>query len=209
MIIPALKKTYKGQIALDFPGTEIRDGSIVAICGINGCGKSTLAKILAGIVLPDDGRTPDLGMKVGYLTQAPLAFKMSVRNNLLQNSDRALSKEENKKRADELIRAVGIEALAGKNAQKLSGGETARMALARLLMKKYDLLILDEPTAAVDVKSVELAEKMILNYHNDTGCTVILVTHSAAQAERLADRIIYLGEQPWERSANENNLDRT
>lgn len=194
MIIPELRKTYKGQLALNFPGMEIEDGSVVAVCGVNGCGKSTLAKIAAGIVLPDDGKTPQLGGKVGYLTQIPYAFKMSVRNNLMQNADPSLSRAENLKRAERLIREIGIEPLAGKNAQKLSGGETARMSLARLLMKKYDIIILDEPTAAVDVKSVELAEKLIIDYHKETNCTILLITHSEAQAKRLADRIIILGE---------------
>ena len=192
MIIPAMKKTYKGQLVLDFPETEIRDGSIVAIRGENGSGKTTLAKLLAGIEKNDEGKHPNTGKTTGYLTQTPYAFKLSVKNNLLQNADKSLSREENKQRADKLIKALGIEQLSGKNAQKLSGGETARMSLARLLMKKYELLILDEPTAAVDVASVEKVEQTILDYHEETGCTILIITHSEEQADRLAERVICL-----------------
>ena len=92
------------------------------------------------------------------------------------------------------MKALGIEALAGQRAKKLSGGETARMALCRILMKPYELLILDEPTAAMDMESTLAAEECIRAYCSETGCGVLLITHSISQARRLAHRVIVLHE---------------
>ena len=192
MILPTLKKTYNGRTVLDIPETEIPDGSITAVCGHNGSGKSTLGKILAGIVKEDSGKTLNTGLSVGYMRQSSLPFRMSVKRNLLLNADRHLSKKEKLERAETLMDAIGLKAYASANAAKLSGGQTERMALARILMKKYDLLILDEPTASMDQEAIPAAEKMICDYRDSTGCTILLITHSAEQAERLADTVINL-----------------
>ena len=109
---------------------------------------------------------------------------MSVTKNiLLGNPDEA--------RAKKLMESLQIAHLADKPANKLSGGETARMALARLMMKKFDLVLLDEPTAAMDMETTILAEKLITDYVKDTGCALIMVTHSLSQASRLADEILF------------------
>jgi ABC-type glutathione transport system ATPase component len=88
--------------------------------------------------------------------------------------------------------ALGIEALAKQSAKKLSGGETARMALCRILMRRYELLILDEPTTAMDMESTLAAEKLILETCREQGCALVLITHSVSQARRVADRVIVL-----------------
>ena len=92
----------------------------------------------------------------------------------------------------ELLEQLGIAHLASRKAGKLSGGETARMALARMAMKPYDLLILDEPTAAMDVESTLLAEEMMRRMVAESGCTMLLVTHSLQQARRVAGEALYL-----------------
>ena len=84
-----------------------------------------------------------------------------------------------------------LTALADKRADRLSGGETARMALARLMMKQYDLAVLDEPTAAMDMEMTLISEKIIRQYVSETGCSLILITHSLRQARRLADEILF------------------
>lgn len=190
MIIPAFKKTYNGKLVLSVSETEIKDGCITAICGYNGSGKTTLAKILAGIVKDDQGEYFSGHGETGYMSQFSLPFRMSVRNNLLLNSDKNRSKEENRKRAEDLLSAVGLSDVSSKNASRLSGGQIQRMALARVLMKDYHLLILDEPTASMDQSAIPAAEKAILDYKERSGCTIILITHSAEQAERLADSVL-------------------
>ena len=184
MKIEAFSKTYEGRQVLDFPGMELQPGKIYAIIGANGSGKSTFAKILAGILLADKrGKRTD-GKTIGYMPQKNYAFRMSTKANILLNG-----KDET--RANELMEAMQLRHLENKRADKLSGGETARMALARLMMGCYDLVILDEPTAAMDMETTLLSEKLIAEYVKETGCALILVTHSLQQARRIADEVLY------------------
>ena len=184
MKILPFSKTYEGRCVLDFPGMDVSSGKIYAIIGANGSGKSTFAKILAGI-LPADKKgkhIPD--GTFGYMPQKNYAYRMSTKANLLLNG-----KDET--RANALMDALQIRHLEHKRADRLSGGETARMALARLMMKRYDLVVLDEPTAAMDMETTLLSEKLIGEYVKETGCSLILVTHSLQQARRIADEIWY------------------
>ena len=184
MKLSAFSKTYEGRTVLDFPGIEVQPGKIYAVIGANGSGKSTFAKILAGI-LPADrtGKCLD-GGTVGYMPQKNHAFRMTTRKNILLNGTDA-------SRAENLMDAIQIRHLENKRADKLSGGETARMALARLMMNRYDLVVLDEPTAAMDMETTLLSEKLIESYVRETGCALILVTHSLQQARRIADEVWY------------------
>lgn len=170
MIIPAFSKTYGQKKVLDFPGMELQSGNIYAILGANGSGKSTFSKILAD-VLPAD-RKIRLEPSIGYLPQKPYAFRMSVRKNIL-------------------LGGRNIQKLEHKRADRLSGGETARMAMARLMMGTYDVVILDEPTAAMDMETTAAAETLIQSYVRQTNCILILVTHSLQQARRIADEAMF------------------
>lgn len=184
MKISAFSKTYDGANVLDFPGAELQPGRIYAVIGPNGSGKSTFAKILAGVVKADQEGACLKATSVGYLPQKNYAFRMSTKANLLLNG-------KDEARANRLMDAIQIRHLANKRADRLSGGETARMALARLMMKHYETVILDEPTAAMDMESTSLSEDLIVKYVQETGCTLILVTHSLQQARRIADEVMY------------------
>lgn len=185
MKISPLRKTYDKVTVLDFPGISLESGKIYAIIGANGSGKSTLAKILAGIQTADRKVAAfDVPVKIGYMPQKSYAYRMSVRANI------ALGGRDEEK-AQALMDALQLTPLAQKRADKLSGGETARMALARLLMKPFDLLILDEPTAAMDMETTAGAEEQIRLYVRQTGAAVLLVTHSLQQARRLADEVLF------------------
>lgn len=182
MNLPAFSKTYDGVKVLDFPGLELKPGKIYAILGANGSGKSTFARIAAGI-LPADQKCRIPG-SVGYLPQKPYAFRKTVKKNILLTG----GSEES---ANKLMTALSLTDLKGKRADRLSGGETARMAMARLMMKRYDVVILDEPTAAMDMETTSAAEDLILKYAKATGCILILVTHSLQQARRVADEALF------------------
>ena len=184
MKISAFSKTFDGVKVLDFPGAELQPGKIYAIIGANGSGKSTFAKILTGVQKADQKGSWLEGGTVGYSPQKSYAFRMTTRANILLNGTDAA-------RAEELMEALQIQHLADKRADRLSGGETARMAMARLMMKAYDLVILDEPTAAMDMETTLLSEHLIQDYVRRTGCAVILVTHSLQQARRIADEVLY------------------
>ena len=184
MKILPFSKTYEDRCVLDFPGMELEPGKIYAIIGANGSGKSTFAKILAGILPADKkGKRMEAG-SFGYMPQKNYAFRMSAKANLLLNG-----REE--ARAEALMDALQLRHLEHKRADRLSGGETARMALARLMMKRYDLVVLDEPTAAMDMETTLLSERLIEAYVKETGCALILVTHSLQQARRIADEVWY------------------
>ena len=166
MKLNAFTKSYENRIVLSFPGIELPEGGICAIIGSNGSGKSTLARVLSGVISADGSTSPlSPNIRVGYMPQNSFAFRMSTQANLrLSGGDEAKAKE--------LMERLQISHLAKQQAKKLSGGETSRMALARLLMQRYDLLILDEPTASMDMESTALTEAVIKDYCRTTGCTV-------------------------------------
>ena len=185
MILKPFTKTYDGVKVLDFPGLELQPGAIYSVIGSNGSGKSTFARILAGVLDTDRKTVPfDSDISVGYMPQKNYAFRMSTRSNiLLGGNDEA--------KALNLMNSLQIQHLHSKRADRLSGGEMARMALARLMMKKFDLVILDEPTAAMDMETTLLAEKLIVNYVEQTGCALVLVTHSLQQARRISSETVF------------------
>ena len=184
MRILPFSKTYEGRTVLDFPGMELQTGKIYAVIGANGSGKSTLAKILAEILPADQKEKHGDGGSIGYMPQKNYAFRMTTKANILLNG-------KDEARAGKLIDSLQLRHLESKRADKLSGGETARMALARLMMKAYDMVLLDEPTAAMDMETTLLSEKLIVEYVRETGCALILVTHSLQQARRIADEVLY------------------
>ena len=184
MKILPFSKTYDRRTVLSFPGMELQPGQIYAIIGANGSGKSTFSKILSGILTSDQKGRPLDTASVGYMPQKNYAFRMSVKKNILLNGGDTA-------KAEQFMDALQIRHLETKRADRLSGGETARMALVRLMMRSYDLLILDEPTAAMDMETTLMAEKLITNYVHDTGCSLVLVTHSLQQAKRVADQVLY------------------
>ncbi len=188
MKIQAFSKTYEGRRVLEVPELELEGGKIYCVIGANGSGKSTFAKVLAGAVPADEpGRKLEKGLSLGYMPQKNYAFRMSVKNNIL------LGKRD-PRRAEELMAELDIEQLADKRARQLSGGETARMALARLMMRDFDILLLDEPTAAMDMEGSLLAEKLMRDYCRRSGCALVLITHSLQQAERMADELLFFHE---------------
>jgi ABC-type multidrug transport system ATPase subunit len=184
MRISKITKSYSGLQVLNFPGREVERGRIYAVIGANGSGKSTLAKIVAGIIPAYEKAKCIDGVSVGYMPQKNYAFRMSTMSNILLNGNDI-------ERAKKLTKTLGIEHLHNKRGHLLSGGETARMALVRLMMKTYDLVILDEPTAAMDMESTLISEKLIKDYVNESRCALILVTHSLQQARRIADEVWY------------------
>ena len=131
MKISAFKISYKGKCVLDFPGAELQSGKIYAVIGANGSGKSSFAKALSGIIRTDSGIKPvDENIPLGYMPQKSYGYRMKLISNLfLASKDEA--------RAQRLLAALNLTELKNQRADKLSGGETAKMALARLMMKDF------------------------------------------------------------------------
>lgn len=185
MKLRGFTKSFGSQKAVSVPDLALEPGKLYAVIGANGSGKSTFSRVTAGVLSPDDRRpVAEPGLRVGYLPQKSYGYRMTVERNLL------LARND-PQRAAQLLDAMGLSHLAKKPAHRLSGGETARMALARLFMGTYDLVILDEPTASMDMESTMLTEDLTRRYVAETGCALLLVTHSLQQARRLADAALY------------------
>ena len=183
----AVEKTYAGRFVLRCPALELPEGQITAVVGANGSGKTTLARVLAGVERADGRVRPLSCDRAGYLPQKPYAFRMSTERNVAAGGNDG-------PRARELMAALDLTPLAKQRAKRLSGGETAKMALARLLMGSYPLLILDEPTAAMDEESTLAAEALLRRRCEEEGSAILLITHSLSQVRRCADRLIFLRE---------------
>ena len=196
----ACSKTFAGGAALRFPEVRLEKGRIYAAVGANGSGKSTFARLAAGVLPADQGVRVLEGADVGYMPQRSYAFRLSTRANvLLGGADAA--------RAEALLEALGLTALSGRRGSRLSGGETARMALARVLMRPHDLLILDEPTASMDMESAMRTEALVEAYRRETGCAVLLITHDLQQARRVAEEALFFDRGTlWESGAAERVL---
>ncbi len=187
-----VKKVYDERIVLNIPHLVFDLTKRYALIGVNGSGKTTLLRILAGILKPDSGEvTSTTPNNMGYMPQSPYAFRFSVEKNVAI----ALDKEQvSKDQVLEALKAVGMDHLQHAYGNQLSGGETQRMALARMIVKPRNLLLLDEPTASADIRGTSQIEKALLKYADDNNCTLILSTHSPAQALRLVDEVLFLDE---------------
>lgn len=187
-----IQKSYGERLALDIPTFSFDDGGRYVLVGPNGSGKTTLLRILAGTLRPDAGsiRYGDVKKsEIGYLPQKPYAFDRSVLENVLLALG---SGAEAKKSALAALERVGLGHLARARGNRLSGGETQRMALARLIAKPYKVLLLDEPTAAADIQANDLMERALLEYAEKTGCTLIVSSHAPSQAMRLGHTVLAL-----------------
>ena len=189
---------------------ELRPGLVTAVVGHNGAGKSTLAQVIAGTLRLDSG-TVSIGERVvddaatfvparrrgvAMVSQAPRIFThMSVAANVsFPLRVRGVGRAEARAAALEQLRAVGIADLASKRASDLSGGQAARVAIARALVFRPEVLILDEPTAALDVEATAQVSAVLRERLAGSGITTLLVSHDIAEVLSLASHMIVMGE---------------
>lgn len=176
-------------------------GSVTALTGPNGTGKTTFLRILAGLdhdftgEIAYDGKPIDqqIRRRMTMAFQTPMLLNRSVYANIeYPLKIRGVRHSERKKRVDELLDKLSIAHLAKKNARKLSGGESQKVALARGLSLKPALLMLDEPFSAIDQDSISAMMDSIAEYNRSEGATIILVSHDKAQVDRLCGRALSL-----------------
>lgn len=189
-----IKKTYD-KVVLDV-NIELEEHKIYALIGANGSGKSTMLKSLSSVIKPDSNSKIDMSFKdIYYMPQNPFTFDLSVFNNIKLGIPTALSFGEKlycKYEIENMMRTIDLYQLRKANAKTLSGGEKQKMALLRSLVLKHDLLLLDEPTSAMDINATIKAEDIIREYKEKHNNTIIIATHSIRQAERLADVVLYI-----------------
>lgn len=187
--INGLKKLYSDRTVLDIPFLEIKNGECVILTGHNGSGKSTLLRILAGTENKTAGDVLTDG-QIYYLPQQNLPFNKSVKSNILYCLDG--KKTEKNELCQRILETFNLKHLENKNAKTLSGGECQRLALARVLCKKGDIILLDEPTSAADSKGRELINRLICEYCEKTGCSLVMTTHTEEYPKLKKLRIIEL-----------------
>jgi NitT/TauT family transport system ATP-binding protein len=201
----AVKQFEGGVLAVDRVSFEARPGEFVSIVGPSGCGKSTLLRLIAGLIPLTDGRIVVNGLEVteprqdvALMFQRPtlLPWRTALENALLPPKLSGKLNRDAERDAYELLDLVGLRGFEHTYPRHLSGGMQQRVALARLLMVGVDVLLLDEPFAAVDQLTRERLNLELLRVHERTSATAMLVTHNITEAILLADRVVVMTPRP-------------
>ncbi len=196
-----LIKEYDGHRVVDIDSLTINQGSLLGIIGPNGAGKSTLLRLIGGLEKPTSGEiyydgqpfNPDIYKKMTVVFQKPYLLRTTVFQNVAYPLKiRKENKEDIKRKTDQILKEMGLEFLKEQKSWTLSGGEMQKVALARALIFKPDLLILDEPTANIDPSSIAVMERMIQKIHEEEDTTIIIVTHNLQQAKRLCKEVAFM-----------------
>jgi ABC-2 type transport system ATP-binding protein len=198
-----LSRRFGGRMAVDDVSLEVGASEIVALLGPNGAGKTTTMRMLAGLIGATSGMVTIGGVRltratgsalrrrIGFLTEAPgLWDRLSVRENLLVYAglyeiDRSAAT------IDELLEVLGLTQHATARAAELSKGMRQKVAIARALLHRPDVLLLDEPTAGLDPE-ISREVRGLLEERRAAGCAILVSTHNLHEAEQLADRVAVL-----------------
>ena len=184
---------------------EIHKGEVVTLVGASGCGKTTLLNMVAGFLAPTSGSIlledkPITGIepRCGMIFQSYALFPwMSVRKNVefgpkLNGIARSVRREQ----AQEYIEMVGLEGFEDSYPGELSGGMRQRVALCRVLANKPDILLCDEPFAALDAMTRQVMQQELLRIVSESGQTVMFITHSIDEALILSDKVVVMSARP-------------
>ncbi len=198
-----LTKRYGATLAVDRVSFRVARGATVGLLGGNGAGKSTTIAVLLGLLIPTAGSIEVLGHDMARDRFAALArmnfsspyvalpYRLTVAENLrvyghlydVPNLERRIA---------ELARELDLEALLGRPAGQLSAGQKTRVTLAKALINRPELLLLDEPTASLDPDTGDLMRGWLERYRDETGCTILLASHNMAEVERLCSHVLML-----------------
>jgi NitT/TauT family transport system ATP-binding protein len=193
--------------ALDDISFTVKQGEFVVLLGPSGCGKSTLLNMVAGLVKPTTGEvlldgeqltTKLVQRKVGYVFQRDTVFPWrTVADNIGYGLElRGVPREERRERVENAIRQVGLDGFADHFPSTLSGGMRQRVGLMRTLIVQPEILLMDEPFAALDMHSKLEMHRILLDIWEKTRQSVVFVTHDLGEALTLADRILLFSARP-------------
>ena len=211
---------YHERVALNIDHLEIEGGRIHALLGPNGAGKSTLLNILGFLETPVSGtmcfngsavepvqkRLLHLRRQVVLVDQHPIMFSTTVASNIeFGLKIRKIGTPNRQRIVDEVLEMVGLSRYKSARAHELSGGETQRLALARALALKPQVLLCDEPTASVDTENQAIIISLLQQINAEQGTTIIFTTHDRLQAASLAQHTLMLENGRLANTAYENS----
>nr|WP_315475737.1 polyamine ABC transporter ATP-binding protein [uncultured Undibacterium sp.] len=206
LVIQNLVKEFDGTRAVDDVSITIKKGEIFALLGSSGCGKSTLLRMLAGFETPSSGSillngqnivgVPPYQRPINMMFQSYALFPhLNVWDNIAFGLRRdGMGKDEIADRVDQMLDLVQLKKLAKRKPHQMSGGQQQRVALARSLAKRPQLLLLDEPLAALDKKLREQTQLELVNIIEQVGVTCVMVTHDQEEAMNMATRIAVMSQ---------------
>jgi sulfate transport system ATP-binding protein len=213
-----VSKSFNGFRALEDVSLSVPDGSLTALLGPSGGGKSTLLRVIAGLEAPDSGevlfsgeavtRLPARDRGVGFVFQHYAAFKhMTVRDNIAFGLKiRRRPKAEVRARVDELLALVHLGGWADRYPAQLSGGQRQRMALARALAVQPRVLLLDEPFGALDATVRKELRDWLRRLHDEVHVTTIFVTHDQEEALEVAQQVAVINAGRIEQTGTPDDL---
>jgi putrescine transport system ATP-binding protein len=216
--IDGVAKRFGAVRAVDRLSLDITRGEFFALLGPSGCGKTTLLRMLAGFETPDEGAIllggNDIAQVLPHQRPVNMMFQnyalfphLSVRDNIAFGLKRArMPRAEIATRVAEMVALVRLEGLEKRKPDQLSGGQKQRVALARSLARRPEILLLDEPLAALDKKLRESTQVELMELQRRLGMTFIIVTHDQEEAMTMADRIGVMDQGRLEQVATPRKL---
>jgi NitT/TauT family transport system ATP-binding protein len=200
--IEGLSVLYGKEKALDKINLSIEKNSTCAVIGPSGCGKTTLLYVLAGLVAPGSGKVVIDGIEQNGIRQGTgivfqdyglLPWKTVWNNVALGLQVRKDSPGFIKSRTRHILSLLGLENMGNKYPSQLSGGQKQRVAIGRALAMQPDLLLMDEPSSALDAITKEHIQDLVLEIYKSTPMTMVLVTHNIEEAVFLGKKIVVMG----------------
>lgn len=187
-----------GPTILEGIDLDIRHGEFVCLLGASGCGKSTLLSLVAGLEKPTTGQIEVAPPGAALMFQESALFPwLTARGNVeLALRLRGVPRATRRTRAEELLALVRLAGAGDKRAHELSGGMRQRVALARSLAQERDVLLMDEPFAALDAITRDLLHDELERIWHETGRTVVFITHNVREAVRLGQRVLLMSSRP-------------
>jgi lipopolysaccharide export system ATP-binding protein len=210
LVAQDLVKSFAGRVVVDRVSFSVRRGEIVGLLGRNGAGKTTSFRMVIGILTPNGGAVHFAGEDVSdlpmfkraqrgmsYLSQEPSVFqRLSVEKNLLAILEtlQGMSPAQRRNRAAELMDQFGLTHLRNQMARTLSGGERRKLEIARALISKPTLILLDEPFSGVDPITVEDLQQEIARLKTEHGISILLTDHNVRETLSVTDRSYIIDE---------------